>query len=62
MNNVLPALATGAAVGIVFAVLKLPIPAPAVSEGIAGVVGIFLGAQIVRYAPRVLEAIQLWRP
>ncbi len=43
MNEVLLALATGAFVGILFSVLKLPLPAPPVLSGIAGIAGIYLG-------------------
>lgn len=43
MTEVLIALATGAFVGILFSVLKLPLPAPPVISGIAGIVGIYLG-------------------
>lgn len=43
MAEVILALATGALVGIIFSVLKLPLPAPPVISGIAGIVGIYLG-------------------
>lgn len=43
MAEVLLALATGAFVGILFSVLKLPLPAPPVISGIAGIAGIYLG-------------------
>ncbi|MDX2366956.1 MAG: XapX domain-containing protein [Colwellia sp.] len=43
MSEVLLALVTGAFVGILFSVLKLPLPAPPVISGIAGIVGIYLG-------------------
>ena len=44
MSEILLALATGAFVGLLFSVLKLPIPAPPVISGIAGITGIYLGA------------------
>ncbi|MEG6617435.1 DUF1427 family protein [Peptococcaceae bacterium 1198_IL3148] len=37
------ALFTGAVVGLLFAKLKLPIPAPPTLAGVLGIVGIFLG-------------------
>jgi XapX domain-containing protein len=37
------ALATGILVGIIFSVLKLPLPAPPVLSGIIGIFGIYLG-------------------
>jgi XapX domain-containing protein len=43
MTDVLLALGTGAIVGVVFSLLKLPLPAPPVLSGIAGIVGIYLG-------------------
>ena len=43
MNDVLLALAAGAIVGIIFSMLKLPLPAPPVLSGIAGIIGIYLG-------------------
>jgi len=43
MTEVLLSLGTGAIVGIIFSLLKLPLPAPPVISGIAGIVGIYLG-------------------
>ena len=43
MTEVLLSLATGALVGIIFSVLKLPLPAPSVISGIAGIAGIYIG-------------------
>ncbi|MBO9490503.1 DUF1427 family protein [Endozoicomonas sp. G2_1] len=45
MTEILLALVTGALVGIIFSLLKLPLPAPPVISGIAGIVGIYLGGQ-----------------
>lgn len=42
MEYITPLL-TGAVVGIAFAALKLPIPAPPTITGILGIVGIWLG-------------------
>jgi len=44
MTEVLLALAAGAIVGIVFSLIKLPLPAPPVLSGIAGIFGIYLGS------------------
>ena len=41
-------LITGMIVGIVFGLLRLPIPAPPHIEGILGIIGIFLGYVIVK--------------
>ncbi|HBV96221.1 MAG TPA: XapX domain containing protein [Desulfotomaculum sp.] len=43
MKEVLLALVTGSVVGILFAVFRLPAPAPPTLAGVAGIVGIFLG-------------------
>jgi XapX domain-containing protein len=38
---------TGAAAGIVFAFFKLPVPAPPVFAGVAGIVGLWAGYSLV---------------
>lgn len=43
MTEIIIALFTGAIVGVVFSILKLPLPAPPVLSGIAGIFGIYLG-------------------
>lgn len=43
MTEVLLALFAGAIVGVLFSLIKLPLPAPPVLSGIAGIVGIYLG-------------------
>ncbi len=47
--KILESLGTGLAVGVVFSVLKLSIPAPTAWAGMAGVAGIFLGYVLVQY-------------
>lgn len=47
MKDVLLALLTGLAVGVLFALLRLPVPAPPTLAGVAGIVGIFLGFILV---------------
>lgn len=47
--TVLYALGTGLACGVVFSLAKLPIPAPPVFAGIAGIIGIWLGYQLVTH-------------
>lgn len=46
MHEVLLSLGAGAVVGLLFACLKLPIPAPPVLPGVMGIVGVYLGAQV----------------
>ncbi len=47
MKTILLSLLSGAGCGILFAFLRLPVPAPPTLAGIAGIVGIFLGYSIV---------------
>ncbi|MGB1263208.1 MAG: XapX domain-containing protein [Cognaticolwellia sp.] len=44
MYEVLIATLTGIVVGLVFSLMKLPMPAPPVLSGIAGIFGIYLGS------------------
>ncbi len=53
MKTVVLAIVTGFLVGFIFALFKLPIPAPPALAGIAGIVGIYLGF-------RAFMAIQPW--
>lgn len=48
LNYILP-LITGFVVGLIFVLLKLPIPAPAVLEGVMGIIGIFVGYNILMW-------------
>jgi XapX domain-containing protein len=43
------ALVTGLVAGVVFTLLKLPLPAPPALPGILGIVGIYLGMKIVEW-------------
>lgn len=52
MIEVLLSLITGLAVGALFALLKLPIPAPPTLAGVAGILGLFLGPLIVAWWTR----------
>jgi XapX domain-containing protein len=40
-------LGTGLIVGVIFALVRLPVPAPAVLPGVAGILGITIGYLIV---------------
>lgn len=48
MTTIVLALACGFAVGAVFAITALPVPAPATAAGVAGVAGITLGWWLVQ--------------
>ncbi|WP_206485531.1 XapX domain-containing protein [Thalassotalea sp. G2M2-11] len=43
MTEILLALVAGTIVGLLFSIIKLPLPAPPVLSGIAGIFGIYLG-------------------
>ena len=49
MKEVLYTTLTGTAVGAIFSILKLPIPAPPVFEGLMGIVGLWIGFGIVQW-------------
>ncbi|MDV2886514.1 XapX domain-containing protein [Alkalihalophilus pseudofirmus] len=46
MQEILLAILAGLIVGFVFALVKLPIPAPPALPGIMGIVGIYLGYKL----------------
>lgn len=43
MKEMILSLTTGAVCGTIFALFKLPVPAPTVIPGLLGIFGIFLG-------------------
>ena len=43
MKELVLSLGTGMAVGVLFAAIRLPVPAPSTLAGLAGIVGLFLG-------------------
>ncbi|MDQ0297794.1 XapX domain-containing protein [Salibacterium salarium] len=49
MQEALLSLLTGLGVGILFALVRLPIPAPPALAGVMGIVGIFLGYKIYEW-------------
>jgi XapX domain-containing protein len=48
MREILLTTAVGAAVGAVFSIFKLPIPAPPVFAGLMGIVGLWIGYGLVQ--------------
>ena len=48
MKEVLYTTLTGTAVGAIFSILKLPIPAPPVFAGLMGIVGLWIGFAVVQ--------------
>ncbi|WP_132944576.1 DUF1427 family protein [Tumebacillus sp. BK434] len=49
MKVLILSLITGIVVGVLFTLMRLPLPAPPVLSGILGIVGIWLGAKIVEF-------------
>lgn len=43
MKEVLLSLAVGVLIGVIFRLVKLPVPAPPTLAGVAGILGLFLG-------------------
>ncbi len=48
MKEILYTTLTGTAVGAIFSILKLPIPAPPVFAGLMGIVGLWIGFAVVQ--------------
>jgi XapX domain-containing protein len=47
MKEIIMSIITGFGCGVVFAAFKLPVPAPPVFAGVAGIIGLWLGYDIV---------------
>jgi XapX domain-containing protein len=47
MKDILLSVLTGFGCGIVFAAFRLPVPAPPVFAGVAGIIGLWLGYYIL---------------
>ncbi|RWZ58944.1 DUF1427 family protein [Halobacillus fulvus] len=59
MKEILFALITGFIVGVVFAVMKLPIPAPPAAAGVVGIAGIYFGFKFVSWVgPMISEVMK----
>lgn len=56
MKESLLALATGMVVGFLFALFRLPIPAPPVFSGIVGIVGIYLGYRLFTWMAPIFQS------
>ncbi|MCE0826784.1 XapX domain-containing protein [Buttiauxella sp. A2-C2_NF] len=49
MSEIFIALLVGSVTGIVFTLLKLPLPAPPVLSGVVGIFGVYMGSVIVNF-------------
>lgn len=47
MKDILLSILTGFGCGVVFAAFRLPVPAPPVFAGVAGIIGLWLGYYIL---------------
>ena len=47
MKEIILSILTGAGAGIVFALFKLPVPAPPVFAGVAGIIGLWAGYALI---------------
>ncbi len=47
MKEILFSVLTGFGCGVVFAAFKLPVPAPPVFAGVAGIIGLWLGYDVI---------------
>ncbi|MYL20286.1 DUF1427 family protein [Halobacillus litoralis] len=56
-KEVLLALLTGFVVGLLFAAVKLPIPAPPAFAGVAGIIGIYLGFKVYGWVGPMLTEL-----
>ncbi|MCM3618026.1 DUF1427 family protein [Sutcliffiella horikoshii] len=56
MKESILALATGMVVGFLFALFRLPIPAPPVFSGIVGIVGIYLGYRLFTWIAPIFQS------
>lgn len=57
MKIIILSIITGFIVGFVFALLKLPIPAPPTLAGILGIVGIYMGFKVFEWVAPWLQSI-----
>ncbi|KHE71637.1 XapX domain protein [Halobacillus sp. BBL2006] len=47
MKEAMLAMLAGIIIGVVFKLIKLPLPAPPVLAGVLGVVGVYVGGKII---------------
>ncbi|NDB82091.1 MAG: DUF1427 family protein [Alphaproteobacteria bacterium] len=47
MKEIIFSILTGFGCGVIFAAFKLPVPAPPVFAGVAGIIGLWLGYDVI---------------
>jgi XapX domain-containing protein len=55
VKDILLSLLTGAIIGFLFALFRLPIPAPTAVAGIAGIFGIYLGYKLFEWVSPLIK-------
>ncbi|WP_456277407.1 XapX domain-containing protein [Bacillus sp. AK128] len=58
MKEVILSLLTGIIVGFLFALMKLPIPAPPALAGVTGIVGVYLGFKLFTWLSPLLPWVK----
>jgi len=48
MQQILLSVLTGSVAGVLFAFMRLPVPAPPAFAGVAGIIGLWVGYSIVQ--------------
>lgn len=55
MKDIMIALFAGLIIGAIFKFFKLPVPVPHGIGGIVGIIGMFIGSEIVTYISNALQ-------
>jgi XapX domain-containing protein len=58
MKEIILSLLTGIIVGFLFALLRLPIPAPPALAGVTGIVGVYLGFKLFNWLTPMLPWVK----
>ncbi len=58
MKEVVLSLLTGGLVGFLFALLRLPIPAPPALAGVTGIVGVYLGFKVFSWLAPIMPWVK----
>jgi len=56
MKELILALVAGIAVGMVFKLIKLPLPAPPVLAGVLGIFGVYLGGVLMDWLAQLIKS------
>jgi XapX domain-containing protein len=56
MKEIILSLITGLLIGVIFRLIKLPVPVPHGIGGIVGLIGMFIGSEVVGYITRAASS------